>query len=228
MKNRRNYYRILQVQPDAPQAVIKASYHTLLRELKLHPDLGGDHWNATILNNAYEVLGDPAKRAEYDKKLFLHYTKNPLPASNSNRPPVISHFCPFCKRPLARKPSSDVNCPSCKSPVRSAAGQKPEMTRRSITRIRKKGRITFYCDWPQKGIAGELVDISPKGMRFKTNRRMRSGQQVKISTDELRAVATVRNVHKAFIGGNVVFSVGVEFVSTRYASPKGRYYAKAV
>ena len=40
MENRRNYYRILQVQPDAPVEVIKASYRALMRELRLHPDLG--------------------------------------------------------------------------------------------------------------------------------------------------------------------------------------------
>jgi predicted transcriptional regulator len=34
MKNRRNYYRILQVQPDAPVEIIRASYRTMMRELK--------------------------------------------------------------------------------------------------------------------------------------------------------------------------------------------------
>ena len=69
MKNRRNYYRVLQVQPDAPLEVIKASYRTLMQKLKHHPDLGGDHSNATFLNEAYAVLCDPHKRADYDRKL---------------------------------------------------------------------------------------------------------------------------------------------------------------
>ena len=46
MQNRRNYYRLLQVQPDAAPEVIKASYRTLMQKLRLHPDLGGDEWNA--------------------------------------------------------------------------------------------------------------------------------------------------------------------------------------
>ncbi len=86
MKNRRNYYRILQVQPDAPQAVIRASYKALMRELKLHPDLGGDHWNATVLNDAYTTLGNPARRAAYDKKLFERYTTHPF---DTDKEPVI-------------------------------------------------------------------------------------------------------------------------------------------
>ena len=35
MKNRRNYYRVLQVQPGAPAAIIKASYRAMLQRLKL-------------------------------------------------------------------------------------------------------------------------------------------------------------------------------------------------
>ena len=61
MKNRRNYYRVLQVQPDAPAEVIKASYRTLMQKLKHHPDLGGDQWNASIINQAYSVLSDEKK-----------------------------------------------------------------------------------------------------------------------------------------------------------------------
>jgi DnaJ-class molecular chaperone len=50
--NRRNYYRILHVQPDAPTEVIKSSYRTLMQRLKMHPDLGGDHSEAALINEA--------------------------------------------------------------------------------------------------------------------------------------------------------------------------------
>jgi hypothetical protein len=66
VKNRRNYYRILQVQPDAAPDVIKASYRTLMQKLKFHPDLGGDNWNASVINEAYRVLSDSEQRLRYD------------------------------------------------------------------------------------------------------------------------------------------------------------------
>ncbi len=60
--NRRNYYRVLHVQHDAPAAVITSSYRALMRTLEIHPDRGGDHWNAALVNEAYRVLSDPATR----------------------------------------------------------------------------------------------------------------------------------------------------------------------
>ena len=73
MQNRRNYYRILQVQPDAPVEVIKNNYRTLLQKLRLHPDLGGDDWNASVVNVAYSTLRNPAKRKAYDRALLKRY-----------------------------------------------------------------------------------------------------------------------------------------------------------
>lgn len=70
VKNKRNYYRILHVQPDAPTAVIRASYQALMQKLGNHPDLGGEHWNATVINEAYAVLTDTGKRSAYDRELF--------------------------------------------------------------------------------------------------------------------------------------------------------------
>ena len=70
VKNKRNYYRILHVQPDAPAAIIRASYRTLMQKLKQHPDLGGENWNASIINEAHEVLIDADKRRAYDRILF--------------------------------------------------------------------------------------------------------------------------------------------------------------
>jgi DnaJ-class molecular chaperone len=62
------------VQPDAPLALIQASYRTLMQKLRNHPDLGGDEWNATILNQAYAVLSDERKRRLYDAQLFAERT----------------------------------------------------------------------------------------------------------------------------------------------------------
>ena len=64
--NRRNYYRILHVQPEAPVEVIRASYRALMGTLRQHPDLGGEHSVAVLLNEAFQVLSDPAQRAAYD------------------------------------------------------------------------------------------------------------------------------------------------------------------
>lgn len=73
MEERRNYYRILNVQPDAPLEIIKNNYRTLLQKLRLHPDLGGKNWNATVINEAYNTLRHPLKRAAYDKTLLKQY-----------------------------------------------------------------------------------------------------------------------------------------------------------
>ena len=70
MENKRNYYRILHVQPDAPREIIQSSYRTLMQKLKAHPDLGGEEWNATVINEAYQVLMDTSKRLAYDAILF--------------------------------------------------------------------------------------------------------------------------------------------------------------
>ena len=71
--NQRNFYRILQVQPDAPLDTIKNNYRTLLHKLRLHPDLGGKNDTASFINLAYATLKSPAKRAKYDRKLLNQY-----------------------------------------------------------------------------------------------------------------------------------------------------------
>ena len=73
MLNRRNFYRILQVQPDAPTAVIKNNYRILLQKLRMHPDLGGDQADASLVNQAWQTLRDPTRRHAYDKQLLQDY-----------------------------------------------------------------------------------------------------------------------------------------------------------
>jgi curved DNA-binding protein CbpA len=61
-----DYYAVLEVSPDASPAQIKRSYRRLAR--KYHPDVSGQAQDAHIkqLNEAYAVLKDRVKRAEYD------------------------------------------------------------------------------------------------------------------------------------------------------------------
>ena len=85
-KERRNYYRILNVQPDAPLEIIKNNYRTLLQKLRLHPDLGGENRNASIINEAYNVLRNPEKRSAYDQSLLKRYELSSLSRGHLGKP----------------------------------------------------------------------------------------------------------------------------------------------
>jgi curved DNA-binding protein CbpA len=69
MVDRRDPYRILQVQPDADADVVKAAYRVLAR--KLHPDAGvpldeSRERKMADLNWAWSVVRDPVKRSMWE------------------------------------------------------------------------------------------------------------------------------------------------------------------
>ena len=64
---RESLYRVLQVDPGANQLVIQAAYRVLARIF--HPDVEGDDEEMKRLNHAWSVLGDPVRRAEYDRQV---------------------------------------------------------------------------------------------------------------------------------------------------------------
>ena len=64
----KDYYEILGVEPSAGEAEIKTAYRRLAR--KLHPDVSkeaGAEEKFKAVNEAYEALRDPQKRAAYDQ-----------------------------------------------------------------------------------------------------------------------------------------------------------------
>ncbi len=87
MKNKRNYYRLLHVQFDAPAAVIKSSYRSMMQKMRMHPDLGGDEEYAKLLNEALSVLLDEDKRAEYNQlqKEKLHGQRRSYDSTDSEK-----------------------------------------------------------------------------------------------------------------------------------------------
>lgn len=69
MANKRDYYEVLGVDKGADEATIKKAYRTLAK--KNHPDANPNDPNAEErfkeINEAYQVLSNPQKRAEYDQ-----------------------------------------------------------------------------------------------------------------------------------------------------------------
>lgn len=61
----KDYYQILGVSRGASQEEIKKAYYKLAH--KYHPDKGGDEKKFKEINEAYQVLSDKEKRAQYDK-----------------------------------------------------------------------------------------------------------------------------------------------------------------
>jgi DnaJ-class molecular chaperone len=62
-----NFYEVLQLPTDCTAKDITKNFRQLA--LKNHPDRGGNTQQFQKINEAYEVLSDPQKRADYDHKL---------------------------------------------------------------------------------------------------------------------------------------------------------------
>jgi curved DNA-binding protein CbpA len=64
-----DYYKILQIDPDAEQEIVQAAYKRLA--LKYHPDTSESietNRRMQEINEAYEVISDPIKRAGFDRQ----------------------------------------------------------------------------------------------------------------------------------------------------------------
>jgi curved DNA-binding protein CbpA len=71
MPSLRSLYDVLNVAPEAEPVVVEAAYKALIK--KYHPDQAVEtpvSKDATEINEAFAVLKDPAKRADYDHRLW--------------------------------------------------------------------------------------------------------------------------------------------------------------
>lgn len=78
-----DHYYILGIQPKASAAEIKAAYRRAA--LTHHPDRGGDDGAMKRINAAYEVVGDPDRRAAYDRELARAWEAAQGWAEDANR-----------------------------------------------------------------------------------------------------------------------------------------------
>lgn len=89
----KDYYKILQVHPEASLEVMNNAYRALVKQY--HPDRYHTHRKTALnekmqeINEAYQVLSNPASRAEYDRR-YHHKTGMTNPEA-SNPTSTMSH-----------------------------------------------------------------------------------------------------------------------------------------
>ena len=224
IKNRRNYYRILQVQPDAPAEIIHASYRAIMKNLKTHPDLGGSSSEASLINEAYQVLGDPETRVLYDAALFTKYSKRIL---TSGKPPIAPILCPICRTPLSRIPNPGETCPTCLTPLRSQ--KEPELKNtehRAVERI-KMEKVVFYLSWPGKENEGIMADFSPKGIQLHCERDIAPKTVLKLSSDFFEASGRVIYCRESIENVKGIYAIGISFIAVNFNNPIGSLFSSS-
>ncbi len=227
MKNRRNYYRILHVQPDAPPAVVRTSYKTIMQKLRAHPDLGGDGEQARLINQAYAVLSDSQKRRVYDRQ-FRPWNRSSHQGNNASshtasaskadvKPPRSSrgqrhHRCSFCGTINRVEPrlSGTYRCGRCRESFSKGNASQQQNCKRQAKRLPQQGSLQFSTQQGKQIFRGELLDLSPQGMRFESGISIKRGETIRIECKTIHAVARVTHCTKSMTHPDK-FKVGAKF-----------------
>ena len=192
---RRNLYRILHVQPEAPVEVIRASYRALMSALRAHPDLGGDTARAAQINAAYAVLRDPVQRAAYDRSLAHRGSADSAFAPMG---PVADAACPFCGHVVAALTRPEPRCRSCSAPLTPAPA--PERVPGELIGRRRGARVAVGTvgadatlrlrDTPQP-VPAVLRDVSVTGVSLACLPALLPGTVIRVGTAHFDALARV-------------------------------------
>ena len=235
--NRRNYYRLLHVQADAPPEVIKASYRALMTVH--HPDVGGNHEVAALLNEAYAVLSSAERRAAYDIKRAAkagqeraagsqpgHATGRPSGAGASGASAAggasARAGCPFCRLQLPAVVHTDSRCLRCRAPlasVRRPGDPARHAERRAMPRVTKSDWGLLHIDWPSEIVDVRMRDVSLDGISVYCGVALPIGRTIRVvgeSLDVVGELVSCRRVAK-------VHTLHARLLTALFASPLGGF-----
>jgi hypothetical protein len=241
MNNRRNYYRILHVQPDAPAEVIRTSYRTLMQTLKMHPDLGGEHWTAALLNEAFATLMNPEKRASYDKSVrgsavrrqsasrvvAPEQTERSKPESESKPAARAYARCLFCGGRYGARYLSDwqqhATCNRCQSPLFPVAGHEvSNSTKRTFERLPRRMEVTCtLADQPDVRLEMTTENVSIGGIYVTGEHELTPGQILRIEYWFGSAVGVVTRVAIDHGWFTPRFCAGIRFLTMEVTEGRG-------
>ncbi len=223
-----DYYRVLHVQPDAPAAIIHASYRTLVQRA-LGASRGSDE--IALLDMAYAVLGDPQRRTAYDQDRLGEGGAQHAETRDLDGASPGTRNCLFCGTPhgLRRVLERSDECGHCASPLFAAERHRFEYSgQRMLNRIPKRHAIDIWVTWPQAApIKSEMRNLSLNGMSFVSAVRLQLNQVIRIDCSELRALARIAHLERDAEGSGG-FTVGVEFLTLRFRQVRGSFISAEV
>ncbi|MFO1219944.1 MAG: J domain-containing protein [Burkholderiaceae bacterium] len=200
---RRNHYRMLFVQPEAPAEVIKAAYRALMSTLRAHPDLGGDPERAARLNAAYQVLGDPEARARYDQSLRRGGRGKAAADAVAPHPAAwrADKRCPFCQLAFSAEPAPGLRCARCDSPLGPAPGGERAgnelVGRRRGERFGRDIDVVLRLPGAGREASARLRDVSLTGLSLLHTQPLPAGTALRVIAPQFDTVAVVVSCHAA-------------------------------
>ncbi|MEE9494503.1 MAG: DnaJ domain-containing protein [Gammaproteobacteria bacterium] len=229
-QKKRNYYQILQVQPDAPDAIIRASYRAHMQTLGMHPDLGGDAEQAALLNIAYQTLINPDKRREYDRALLAEELSQRTEQRNKPQPVTATTCCPFCHHSCQSQIASQESlCTRCRSPLYAARQMQPDelQSKRAISRISKNTPVMFYTEWPQpQPHQGIIRDISPHGLQVYAAIDVSLSSKLKLVNQKFQGIAECVSCQQDETTDG--YRLGLIFVTLAYQQQTGNFLSMTI
>lgn len=178
MQNVRNYYEILGVNPNAPSNEIKRAYRTLA--IKYHPDRNPGNKAAEEkfkdINEAYEILSDQTRRAQYDQSRTRRgagkKNNNANPFSNFNRNNRTGARSATAERSRVRVDSRDYRPGTTK---RERVVTPPRPLRRDI-----EARLTLTLDEAYRGGKRKIRLEDGRSLEVDMPSGMTNGQRIRL------------------------------------------------
>lgn len=224
--NRRNYYRLLHVQPDAPAEVVKAAYRALIRVH--HPDAGGDLEIATLINEAYGVLSDDSRRAAYDAKRAVRPIRSAGSATRTSAgdaAPTARSGCAFCRHPLPATVRADTRCLRCQAPLaplRRDARSTKSAERRGLPRVTKSDWGILRTSWPGEPVDVRMRDLSLDGISVYSGNPLPIGTTLRIVAEAADVVADVVSCRRF----DKIFTLHARLVTAIFTAQTGGFVSK--
>jgi len=166
MRNFRNYYELLGVARDATVEQIKQAYRRLARQY--HPDLNPGDKSAEerfkLVGEAYEVLSDTAKRAQYDR--FSRYWKQ-SGFQGGSKPNTGKTWNNRTKSRSAPDDMDFSEFPDFNTFVEQLLGRQPTTNGKSSTATRTASRDSY-----RPGTTRTAYTVSSRGTRKNAEARL--------------------------------------------------------
>jgi hypothetical protein len=226
--------------------IVHTSYRALMHGLRMHPDLGGDHEKAALINEAFATLSNPETRSAYDKALLNERGEEkpepkPLPGESPskllNAAPAAPEkttwrSCAFCGKAymVLGADSPDATCEYCQSPLYPATHLEALTTsRRRLERMPRQMRvICAEASRPDYIMEMTTVDVSVNGMRLSSSYRLLAGQRLRIQCSFCQAVGVVTYVAVESSDRPDRWHVGVQFLTLKVTQARGVFLSLQV